>query len=649
MNRQEDATTDSPELWIWARAALAHDSACPLNVVAAHGLLLEGSWPHAERTVKLPSTMRRWSLDVTIDARHSVIDRRAAALAELAGAGEECDERPGRSQDEDPLSTALSAAVLCDLHALKLRYWFVRMLRITTFFAEIVRPAAGCRFRVWLGGAEDNDYAELFKALCAARRFPLIMQRRATTKEAMNGRVTPRPRTVQRVANDTARRQLAALDRKLAERRTHRFRSSSEVVLCGNPHLLDPLCVELKGRGFRPWWLYERFAYRTALRWAPRGIGQLCCDGAAEPAGDVGVDWSSCPALCDHGVSLRQPLRAWGERNLAPQASRLVGLQRAVAAHLERRRPAAVVMDEDATPLARVLVRAAHRRKIPSMVVQHGAPCVSFGFAPLAASRIAVWGEATRQQLIAWGVDVARIRVTGRLKRFHSLPVRPKSPSRRVLVLDTVPARDERPDAVSFHLTSASYAQMVAAVVHAIEEFDRLTWIIRPHPRCIGNDYWQETICRYPPKKVRLQRSSSLLRALGASDVVISFASSAGIEAAAAGLPVVQLLPVGSADVLPHHAWNLRGTARTSAELSHVLRRVLNQLDQVTVAPSQKVFAAQGYEAARFTVNQVGEMIADRPLGNGQESDTANRRHVRPAPHFGVSSLSELIDGASAP
>src|SRR6185437_14091875 len=79
----------------------------------------------------------------------------------------------------------------------------------------------------------------------------------------------------------------------------------------------------------------------------------------------------------------------------------------------QRLRPTHVVVDQDATPLNRAVVRAAREIGARSIVVQHGVPYISFGFAPLEADAICAWGESSRAQLERWETAPDQIHTTG--------------------------------------------------------------------------------------------------------------------------------------------------------------------------------------------------------------------------------------------
>lgn len=94
-------------------------------------------------------------------------------------------------------------------------------------------------------------------------------------------------------------------------------------------------------------------------------------------------------------------------------------------------------------------------------------------------------------------------------------------------------------------------------------------------------------------------RKASLERCLRDIDCVVSCGSSAGIDATLAGLPVVQLLPAGSGEVLPHDQWGLAGTARSAAELKVLVGQVLSGVCPPTAA-DPRVFGDLSGSAERI-------------------------------------------------
>ena len=133
----------------------------------------------------------------------------------------------------------------------------------------------------------DEVYATLLAELCAADGAELKIHWLAATS----------------CANSTSlpvawwRRSLAEINGWVEPLRQIED-GEARVILCGNPRILDPVAAELSRRGHRGWWLYERFAVGSWLRWAGRGFGQIVVNHRLMPnetestgtAGDTSID-----------------------------------------------------------------------------------------------------------------------------------------------------------------------------------------------------------------------------------------------------------------------------------------------------------------------------------------------------------------------
>jgi len=564
---------------------------------ARDAILLEGHWSR-------PS-VNRWSLDEAIDSRFRWIDVEAARLArQAAGSKEGSGDFP---RDE-----------WFYLSALKLRYWFVKLLRVIAFFDDVIPLKPGDSMRLVLAAGRDEPYAALFTALCRARRASLTIQWSGFEDRA--GPHVPR--------NGGMRRMFSSVNDWLGRHAPASDAARRKFVLCGNPNHLEPVCRELIRRGHRAWWLYDRFAFRAALRWHFRGVGQLVCNSEAGDRDKPPLPQPLPPLVC-RGVELTPALGAWRSNVLDRFAGRHARLLKAVERHFQHIRPAAVILDQDATPLARAAVLAARRLGAKSVVVQHGAPCVRFGFAPLAADRIFVWGESSRRQLVDWEVPRRRIIVSGAVKSgTFARQTRPPryTRQRRILVLDTVAPSDERPDAVDFHLTRRTYGGMIDAVCAAVSRLPHARLTVKLHPRAHGGEPWQRARRRFPELSVRIVRRGSLMRHVSRADCVLSFASSAGIEAAAAGWPVIQFLPIGCGDLLAAQQWGLLGTARCEQELTSRLSDALEAPHVPRQASDSRVFFGDpGSAADRIVVSLLGLCAERRAEHNGTSQDRALR------------------------
>lgn len=557
---------------VLARYGLAPDS-----ITSGDALLLEGSWPSQSRS------SGHLSLDSEIDARFAWIDRLAVEYAALAA-------QTGRF--------AKPTLNLAFINALGLRYFFVKLLRIAVFFRDVRPLVAGESVELHLANCGDEPYADLFHAIVAAQSAKLDVHWHESSAVK---RSTPRRRLSWRQWASRARRlriPSAAPDGD----------GSARVVLCGNPRILNPVCAELVARGSQVWWLYERFAVRCWWRWRRAGVEQLVCEsGPARSYSFSDVGFGS--KLPFEEIDFAGPVERWlGERaaELGMHQSLLI---EQIDAHFRQVAPTALVLDEDATPLKRIATGMARQHGARSVVVQHGAPCGRFGFAPLAADRVCVWGESSRRQLMVWGIPDGNVHVTGwpHIKR-SLLTLEPSkrrvdSRAKNFLLLATVPPRDDRPDGIEFHLTAENHAEMHSMVCRVLARIAGATLTVKMHPRADNADFGGHDPQTNLP--IRVVRAGDLAELLRETDCVLSCASTAGIEAALAGAPVVQILPAGSGAILPAEEWGFIGTARSEEELTRLVGKALTRGWQKDMPISSQVVAAHGREAAERIVDHV--------------------------------------------
>jgi len=554
----------------------------------ASTVLLSGVWPHAvDRNIV--------QVDDVLDARYGWIDLEAERLAEVAG-----------------------QSSVAWVNALALRYYLVKLLRVAVFFTQVQPILRGDR--VWVtAGPDDRDVAALLKQLCLRVGATCHVQRTNAIQPT-----SARPRT-----EEPWRRRM----RRWAERlqpSAHAQGSGPKVILCGNPRFLDAICGELHRRGCRQWWLYDQFAVKPFLRWAPRGVGQLTCQATA-------LDESSehptprLPSLLFEGIDLRPLVADWLTKRLASRADDQQRLTGQIAQHFDQFRPDLLVMDEDATPMKRIAVAMARRVGTKSFVVQHGAPVARFGFAPLAADGIFAWGQSSRDQFHRWGIPEDRIHITGSPSHDalqQSIRPHRRRPGRRlrILLLATVPPRDARPDVIEMNMTSRAYQEMIEAAFAGVASLPGATLVVKPHPRAKDDPIVAAAIARHPDLKVQQIQGGRLAGRLRNVDCVLSCLSSAGIEATLAAVPVIQLVPRGAGRILPHAEWGLFGSATDAAKVSELIRRAVSGEVASPGAPIGDVFASvSSWQNTHGKSQPAATRIADILIEQAVAGDRTNQ------------------------
>jgi hypothetical protein len=590
----------------------------PLGAAPAAGaLLLEGSWPDHY------PPQHFHALDDAIDARYAWIDASAIELAaRLAG---------GAAQ---PLPT------LAFVHELKLRYFLVKLLRVVAYF-EAHAVSRTVPWELVVDPSRDGPYVSLLQRLAEARGVPLrlhslSMPPQRDARSGTSDNLASGQQASHRRAPGLWRRWAASwLGSDTFGGDTSRVR----YVLCGNRRWLDPVCREVRRRRAAATWLYDVLAVRALVRWRPQGVGQFVCRTAGRAAP---VHWplrAPLPRLEHCGIDLLPAVDTWLQQRAHADpylAARLQRLDRLFSCG----GPTVLVLDEDATPLARLAVYAARRYGIRSLVVQHGVPRVAFGFAPLLADAFCAWGPTSAAMLHAWGVGPSQMHITGVPRNYRPVARRPSrrcvTRPPRLLLFATVLPRDDRPDAVAFHLTRRTYTELIRMALRAAEAVGGQLFIKR-HPRCQSADFYYRLLREFPSVAARLV-SGAVDRLARSVDCVLNCASSAGNEAAACGAAVIELLPRGCCG-LPSSggtaaAWRTLGTASSLEELLPLLRQALDaayhaatneavppapggdsasRLDRAAPLPDRRVLAWTGSAAAARIVDVAESLLCRAP------------------------------------
>lgn len=543
-------------------------------------LLLEGSWDQESRDA------HRDSLDESIDARFTWIDADSVRIAEQLA--------HGRDEANDS-AAGYSVGLLAHLGALRLRYHLVKLLRWVAYCRQVRRPNAGERWELHACQG-DEDTIEAFAELCRVYGV--------TGRTVLTAKISPVPPVV--TAMPAVWRRMAAPFLATAAKAialTPNAGSGRRILFCGDANLLAPVFGEWSSRGGQAALLCDTPIIK--LRCRRPEVRQLVCEGfrghqnSFDPVGRL-----STPT--EEGVDLGPQLERWLNAVRSQHGPRWSRWLWAMDRHFRSSQPRSLVLSEDATPFARAAVWTARRHGVPSLVVQHGAPCLSFGFAPLAADRIAAWDEASREQFVEWGVPSERIVVTGSLaldqSRIAINSVRPrpgKTSTRTVLLLANLPARDDRPDGVAYHLTRATHEGMLRSVLETLAKFPNIRLIVKLHPRQIGDEPWPRLSRDYPGLSVECVRRGRWTDWLRQSSLVLSCVSSAGIEAARLGWQVVQVVPRGAGDILPAERWGLLGAGATAQELTPLVQQALRRNRMAnTREPGRRSTAASRIVAA---------------------------------------------------
>jgi hypothetical protein len=199
---------------------------------------------------------------------------------------------------------------------------------------------------------------------------------------------------------------------------------------------------------------------------------------------------------------------------------------------LEKCRPHAVVVLQDAWGLPLALVAAARARGVPSVVMQHGIPAQ---YSPLAADEGFMWGDYGKRFFLSRDKDMeGRVQVTGNPTRGD-----------RVIHVDADPLRDRlcipRKARLIFFigqpyvgLTASDsptfWERHVHGIFTAVSDLENSFLLVRPHPSEQVLAY-EEAARAVGARNYTVNRKEDLISCLNAADLVVICNSTVSIDA----------------------------------------------------------------------------------------------------------------------
>jgi hypothetical protein len=171
--------------------------------------------------------------------------------------------------------------------------------------------------------------------------------------------------------------------------------------------------------------------------------------------------------------------------------------------------------------------------------------------------------------------------------------------------------------------------------------------IVKLHPRCERDELFRSVLAEFPELPSRIVRGGSQEDVLAGAACVLSCGSSAGVEAVLRGVPAIELLPTGSAELLPPDEWGFRGAARDGEQLDPLLDAAL-AMPIGSIHPSPRVFGNLVHPAAGQIVDSVMAAAAESPADNPERAiGTLRRRtHAGSSSLFGATSKSPIDPAA---
>ncbi|CAN7182154.1 UDP-N-acetylglucosamine 2-epimerase [Rossellomorea sp. LjRoot5] len=234
--------------------------------------------------------------------------------------------------------------------------------------------------------------------------------------------------------------------------------------------------------------------------------------------------------------------------------------------------PKLIVLGTDCHKLSRHISMISNQNNISTLVVQHGATNGKFGFSPLIADNIAVWGNISKKTLIEWGVAAESIHITGNpryeeYKKFNNdISINKIHNDNKQLVFLL---------ALSPYETDTMNEILELVLKYFTKTNNKV--ILKPHPSDKNLQIYRDNVNKFSNGNFILDTTSSTETLLARSDGVITAQSTIGIEALILGKPLIEVNSKRIQVKIPYIEYNCCYTISNEQELEIAINSIFDK------------------------------------------------------------------------
>lgn len=191
----------------------------------------------------------------------------------------------------------------------------------------------------------------------------------------------------------------------------------------------------------------------------------------------------------------------------------------AIRSLLRNKKPAVVVLASDAHRVSRIVVFLCKLMNIQTVVYQHGATIWQYGYIPVYANRMMVWGESSKQWFMSHGVNQEQLIEVGNLRSdeigYKDITVSEFSQKRKVYFFPNPIDRKITDDVISIFIS--------------ICEHYGLDGVLKLHPSEKNLDFFEKRISCVK-QLIRISTDAISNAGISPGDVAIVVNSTAGVD-----------------------------------------------------------------------------------------------------------------------
>ena len=290
-------------------------------------------------------------------------------------------------------------------------------------------------------------------------------------------------------------------------------------------------------------------------------------------------------------------------RVLEQRAGDTLAMVRSMARALGASGVRGAVLPFDSPPFARMVLTACRVAGRPSVLVQHGFHAEPNDPDKVEADLVAVWSQRDREALA--GRRTGPIVVTGNPAADHIRPTRIAAPRERTMILTDLTSR------LSMWPSLRMTEEQLEMSLEALKRTRPGTSVLlRPHPGDWDLASYGKFVDRFPELEIEVDQASTIDQVIARCDLCLSGVSTATLQAAIAGLPVVFINPGGASRPWPFNGGDDGFVMATdAAQLADVIPDALARRGELLAEPLLEAFGVSD-DATGQIVDTVREFFA---------------------------------------
>jgi hypothetical protein len=310
------------------------------------------------------------------------------------------------------------------------------------------------------------------------------------------------------------------------------------------------------------------------------------------------------PATSTGAVAdVEELLAVRSHRVLEQRAGATPALVRSIARALGAPSVRGVVLPFDSPPFARMVLSACRVAQLPSVVVQHGFYAEPNDPDKAEADLATVWSERDRAALTKR--RRGPIVVTGNPAADHVQPSKVEAPRDRTLILTDLTSR------LSMWPSLRMTAEQLEMTLEAVKRTRPGTSVLlRPHPGDWDLASYEQFGDRFAELDIEADHTTSIDQVIARCDLCLSGVSTATLQAAMAGLPVIFVNPGGARRPWPFDGGNEAFEMATDvAELVGAIPEALARRGELPAEPLLEAFGVTKDATGRI-IDEVRDLFA---------------------------------------